>query len=261
MGPPADWDPALYLRFQAQREEPWRDLVALVRARPGMRVADLGCGPGPLTRRLHEALGARETLGIDNSEAMLASARRHAGGGVLFAQADLSCFSPREPFDLLFSNAALHWVPEHTALLTRLCAGLAPGGQLAVQVPDAERNPAHETAREVCAEEPFRRALGGFVWRSPVLEPEQYAAWLHKLGFAEQQVRVQIYPHQLPSRESVVEWAKGALLTSLQKRLAPELFERFVARYRELLLPKLADEEPLFFPYRRILFWGVRAWP
>lgn len=259
MPAPADWDPALYLRFQAQREEPWRDLVALVRPRPGMRVADLGCGPGPLTRRLHEMLSARETVGVDNSEAMLARAREHAGEGVRFEQADLASYAPPERFDLVFSNAALHWVPEHGALLGRLCALLAPGGQLAVQVPDSEELPAHETAREVCAEEPFRGALAGYVWRSPVLEPEQYSAWLHKLGFAEQQVRAQIYPHQLPSRESVIEWVKGALLTDIQKRLPPELFARFLVRYRELLLPKLSEEEPLFFPYRRLLFWGLRS--
>lgn len=252
----ADWDPRQYLRFRAEREQPFHDLLALVQRTPAPRVADLGCGPGALTRALHDALGARETLGLDNSEAMLAAARAHEGGGVRFEAGDLSRFAPAQPVDLIFSNAALHWVPEHGPLLSRLTAALAPGGQLAVQVPDNETHSAHETAAEVAAEPAFRGALGGYVWRSPVLPPEEYAAWLHRLGFGAQHVRLQIYSHLLPSREDVVEWVKGSLLTVYQRRLPPELFARFVARYRQLLLTRLPDEQPCLLTYRRILFWG-----
>lgn len=256
MGPAADWDPAQYLRFRAEREQPFHDLLALVRPRPGLRVADLGCGPGLLTRALHDALSAAETLGLDSSDAMLAAARAHEGGGVRFEKGDLARFAPARPLDLIFSNAALHWVPEHGPLLSRLAAALAPGGQLAVQVPDNETHAAHETVVEVAQEPAFRAALGGYVWRSPVLPPEDYAAWLHRLGFAEQRVRLQVYPHLLPTREDVIEWVKGSLLTVYQRRLSPELFARFVDRYRQLLLTRMPDERPCLLTYRRILFWG-----
>ncbi len=256
MGPATDWNPAQYLRFQKEREQPFRDLLALVQPQPELRIVDLGCGPGPLTRKLHEALSARETLGIDSSQAMLESARAHAGGGVRFEEGDLARFAPREKFDLIFSNAALHWVPEHGPVLARLTAALAPGGQLAVQVPDNESHPAHETALEVAAEPVFRQALGGYLWHSTVLPPEEYAAWLYRLGFAAQHVRLQIYPHLLASREDVVEWVKGSLLTAYQKRLPAALFERFLARYRQLLLTRMPDEQPCLLTYRRILFWG-----
>lgn len=256
MGPAADWDPAQYLRFRAEREQPFHDLLALVRRRPAMRVADLGCGPGALTRKLHEGLAAEETVGVDNSDAMLASARANEGAGVRFEKGDLARFAPARPVDLIFSNAALHWVPEHGSLLARLAAALRPGGQLAVQVPDNETHAAHETAVEVAQEPAFRAALGGYVWRSPVLPAEDYAAWLRRLGFGEQHVRMQVYPHSLTSREDVVEWVKGSLLTVYQKRLAPQLFGRFVERYRQLLLTRMPDEQPCLLTYRRILVWG-----
>ncbi|HXN83070.1 MAG TPA: methyltransferase domain-containing protein [Myxococcales bacterium] len=256
MGPATDWNPAQYLRFQREREQPFGDLLALVQPQPGLRIVDLGCGPGLLTRKLHEALSARETLGLDLSQAMLESARAHAGDGVRFEEGDLGRFAPREKFDLIFSNAALHWVAEHGPVLARLAAALAPGGQLAVQVPDNESHPAHETALEVAAEPIFRQALGGYLWHSPVLPPEEYAAWLHRLGFAAQHVRLQVYSHLLASREEVVEWVKGSLLTAYQKRLPAALFERFVARYRRLLLTRMPDEQPCLLTYRRILFWG-----
>ena len=138
-------------------------------------------------------------MGIDNSQAMLAKPPQ--APGLRFEVGDIAGFTPAEPFDLLFSNAALHWVPHHDELLARLCAALAPGGQIAVQMPANENHPSHETARELATEHEFKRHLGGFVRHSPVQSPERYAAWLHHLGFLEQHVRLQIYTHLLGSRD------------------------------------------------------------
>jgi len=114
------WNPAQYERFRDERTQPFHDLVALVRRATEMRVVDLGCGTAELTRRLHEALGARETLGIDASPAMLERARVRAGAGLRVEQGDIADFRGDGAFDLVFSNAALHWLPDHRALLRRL---------------------------------------------------------------------------------------------------------------------------------------------
>src|SRR5688572_31302350 len=107
------WSPDQYTRFAAERKQPFLDLAALVEPRPNMRVVDLGCGTGELTRELHEVLGARETLGIDSSAAMLAKAK--PADGVRFEQSTVEEFEGG-PFDLIFSNAALHWVADHEPL-------------------------------------------------------------------------------------------------------------------------------------------------
>src|SRR6202008_4825056 len=115
LGSPAlSWDPNQYERFKDERAQPFRDLAALVEHRPHMRVADLGCGTGELTRELHEQLSAEETLGIDNSESMLRKAK--PSGTLRFELADIANFASDRPFDLIFSNAALHWVPDHEHL-------------------------------------------------------------------------------------------------------------------------------------------------
>jgi trans-aconitate 2-methyltransferase len=187
------WDPAQYARFQAERAQPFFDLLALVRPRPGMRVVDLGCGSGELTQELHRRLGAAATLGVDNSEAMLAKARPLAGAGLAFAAGDLASFMPATPCDLVFSNAAIHWVADHPALLARLTSALSADGQLAVQVPANHDHPSHVVAEEVAAEAPFLDALGDDpAPRRPVLAPEEYAVLLDRLGCREQHVRLQV---------------------------------------------------------------------
>jgi trans-aconitate 2-methyltransferase len=162
----------------------------------------------------------------------------------------------------VFSNAALHWVDDHAALFARLTAAVAAGGQLAVQMPANHDYPTHTVAAEVAGEPPFRAALGGWVLRSPVLAPEQYAALLDRLGYAEQHVRLQVYAHRLASRDDVVQWVQGTTLTAYRERLTDEGYAEFLARYRERLPPRLGDPEPagapFFYPFKRILLWAAR---
>ena len=249
------WSPERYERFRRERAAPFHDLLALIERRPGMRVVDLGCGTGDLTLELHRAISARETLGIDNSPAMLAKAPR--AEGLRFERAEIANFTERATFDLVFSNAALHWLPDHDALLQRLTAALVPHGQLAVQMPMNDDHPSHETAYELARSRDFRALLHGFERRPALYEPARYATWLHKLGYARQHVRLQVYGHLLDSREQVIEWVRGTLLTDYQKRLSPADWSRFLARYTEMLLPRLADDRPYFYSYPRLLMWAA----
>lgn len=253
------WNPAQYERFSDERSAPFFDLLALVEPCPGGQVVDLGCGTGELTRVLHERSRASATLGIDTSEAMLERGRSHAGDGLSFELGDIADWVPPQPFDLVYSNAALHWVDDHPALFARLTAALRPGGQLAVQVPANHDHSSHLVAERVAAEEPFSEALGGYIRRSPVLSPERYAILLHRLGYQPQHVRMQVYLHVLPESGAVVDWVKGTLLTDYERRLPAGVYEDFVARYRELLLAELGDDRPFQFTFKRILLWGRKA--
>jgi trans-aconitate 2-methyltransferase len=218
----------------------------------------LGCGTGELTRVLHERTGASATLGIDSSETMLARTKQHAGGGLSFELEDIASWAPADPLDLVFSNAALHWVDDHSELFARLTKALRPQGQLAVQVPANNDHASHLVAERVAAEEPFREALSGYIRKSPVLPPEHYAVLLDRLGYESQHVRLQIYLHILPEPEAVVDWVRGTLLTDYKRRLPEALYEDFVARYRELLLSELGEDRPFRFTFKRVLLWGRR---
>jgi trans-aconitate 2-methyltransferase len=250
------WSPEQYERFHDERSRPFLDLLGLVRGRPGMRAVDLGCGTGELTRLLHERLQAGETLGLDSSDAMLERSGPFAGGGLRFERGDIADFAAEGRYDLVFSNAALHWLPRHEALFARLTAALAPGGQLAVQVPANFDHPSHVVAAEVASEPPFAAALGGHTHATNVLAPEEYARLLERLGYAEQHVRLQVYGDRLAARDEVVDWVQGSLLTHYRRGLPAALWPSFLARYRERLLPRLEDIRPYFFTFKRVLLWG-----
>ncbi len=252
------WNPDDYDKYRQERSGPFWDLAALVKPAPEMRVVDLGCGTGELTVGLHRKLAAKATLGVDNSEAMLERARRLSEPGLSFHLEDISKFTPEEPVDLLFSNAALHWVPDHRTLIPRLARFVAPGGQIAIQVPANHDQPSHTVASRVASEEPFRTALGGFVMASATLGPEQYASLLWHCGLRDMHVRLQVYTHELAAPESVVDWVKSTLLTAYRRRLSCELYEEFLARYATLLLHEVQGGSPFLFTFKRILVWGRR---
>jgi trans-aconitate 2-methyltransferase len=262
------WNPQQYDKFQREREQPFFDLLAMVRARPGMRAVDLGCGTGKLTRTLHEQLEAVETLGVDRSPNMLAGSRDGAlPPGLRFEAGTIEDFAADggrrsqggNGWDLIFSNAALHWVDGHERLLQQLVAALAPGGQLAFQVPAQHDTLTHRVAEEIAATEPFVSAFGGWRRSQPVLTPDTYARLLYSYGCADPRSQIIVYPHVLASREDVVEWVKGTMLTEYQRHLPADVFERFVAEYRHRLLRQLEDTRPFFYPFKRILCWGQRA--
>lgn len=251
------WEPEQYLRFKRERRLPYDELVALVEPRSGMRIADLGCGTGMWSADLAERFEAASVLGVDLSESMLEETKPYESDRVRFERSDLHEWSG-DGYDLVLSNAALHWVSDHPALFTRLREALVPGGQLAVHVPNNLQRPTHTIARALAAEEPYASALGGRTSGMAVLSAEEYAELLWSLGFERQVVREVVYMHELPSREAAVEWVRGSMLAWYREQLPDALYERFFATYRERLLAALPSAEPLPFTYRRILMWAVR---
>lgn len=257
MTTPDRWDPTQYNRFSAEREQPFWDLARLLVQVELPRVVDLGCGDGRLTNALHEVLGSTDTVGVDSSSAMLTAAIAHQTADIAFELGDIGTWEQPEAYDIVFANASLQWVPDHQAVLARWAKSLRRGGQLAVQVPANADHPAHLLAGELGAE------LLDISPPDPVaqnvLAPEDYAVLLDRLGFEGQHVRLQVYPHYLPSTSDVVEWVKGTTLTRFKEPLGEEGWKEFVREYRDRLLSVLGDQSPFFYPFKRILIWARRT--
>lgn len=256
---PDAWDPAQYGRFRDERLRPFEDLFALIAPVPAARVVDLGCGTGEIAAMLAERLPGAHVLGLDNAEAMLAPARARASTHLAFRLGDIRDVEEWSAWDLVFSHAALQWVPDHEALFAELLGGMKPGAQIAVQMPRNEAHASHVVAAELAREEPWRGWLGGYVRQHDTLPLERYAELLHAHGFREQACLERIYGHTLASTDEVTEWVKGTLLVPYLTRLGDERGAAFVDAYRARLRERLGVRAPYFYPFRRMLFWGRKA--
>ncbi len=249
------WNPERYHQFQKERSAPFDDLLQLVQRRENLRVIDLGCGPGELTRRLADALPGSDVLGLDSSPEMLAKAAPHARPGLRFELGAIEAVTGE--WDVIFSNAAIHWVDNHRALLSRLFALLRPGGQLVVQIPSNYSHPTHALIVEIAGEAPFAQALHGWQRVMPVLSIEEYAELFYEQGGQDITVFEKVYPHVLQDADALVDWTSGTSLVPYFERLSEEMRERFLARYRQQLRERFPFS-PVFYGFRRTLFAATR---
>lgn len=256
------WDPQQYGRYAAERSRPFFDLVDRIPVRTANFVVDLGCGTGALTKTLAERWPQAETLGVDSSPQMLTQALQTASGSTVrlrFVQADIAAWTPECPVDVLVSNAALHWLPDHEWLLPRLVGYLAPGGTLAVQMPDRFTSPSQVAIDEIAADPRWSDRLAGVgLHRKSVLPAERYIDLLRSCGCDVDAWRTTYY-HLLRGENPVFEWLKGSGLGALLSELDDarrEVFAAAVADRLRQIYPPTGDIT--IFPMQRLFFIATR---
>jgi trans-aconitate 2-methyltransferase len=286
------WDPELYERHSAHRNRPSQDLLARVPSLPDdetPHIADLGCGPGGPSLLLAERWPRARITGYDNSPAMLREARAYAGktpagGSLEFVDADLSTWrpGPGDHFDLLFSNAALHWVapaegdgearsaggdsgtPGHAALFPSWLSALPPGGVFCFQVPGNFDAPSHALLLELRNSPRWRGRLGTASRSGSVLDPPGYLDVLDAMG-CDVDAWETTYAHVLHGEDAVLDWVKGTGLRPVLTRLAddPAARAEFLDEYGKLLreaYPPLGGDPSrgTVFPFRRVFVVAVK---
>lgn len=253
------WDPEQYLAFDDLRLRPALDLLARIPGEVAGPLVDLGCGPGNVTSFLAQRWPSAELIGIDSSPEMLDRAR--AGlPEARFVEASIAEWSPETPPEVIYSNAALHWLDDHARLFPRLFGHLAPGGHLAVQMPRNHTEASHQAMIETVEGGPWARRLRPVIREAPVAAPEAY----HRLlaGDASRlDIWEAIYLQVLEGENPVKEWTKGTALRPFLAALGEGEREAFEADYARRILtayPPEADGRTLF-PFRRLFIVARRA--
>ncbi|SFP95515.1 trans-aconitate 2-methyltransferase [Roseivivax halotolerans] len=245
-----DWDPGTYHRFRGLRLRPALDLLRSVGPLPEGDVIDLGCGSGAVGPALGQL--RRRVIGVDTSPAMLDHAQR-TGCYAVTEKMDLAEWQPETPPAMIFANAVLHWVRDHDTLMHRLASQLAPGGVLAVQLPNQNRAPSHRLWLQI-ADEMFPDRIDHDRLPSIML-PAEYHRLLRPLG----QVTIwetEYYQELAPDAEGhpVRRFTEATYARPILSALSKEERTQLITAY-ESAISKAYPESArgtVLFPFRRL---------
>ena len=254
------WSAAQYTRFEDERTRPVRDLLAAVPDIEARSVVDLGCGPGNSTEVLASRFPGASVTGLDSSLDMVEAARKRLPQ-VKFEAGAIEDWDEPGPFDAILANAVLHWVPDHAALLPRLAGKLAPGGSLAVQMPDNLGEPAHVLMREVAATGPWAGKLAGAAGARTTMQDADWYYGALRPHCARVDVWRTTYHHPLAGgADAVVDWFKGSGLRPFLAPLDEGESAAYLDRYRAVVArayPTLPDGTVLL-PFPRLFIVATR---
>ena len=254
------WSAKQYVAFEDERTRPARDLLAAIPPVEARSAIDIGCGPGNSTELLVERFIGATVRGADSSPDMIDAARKRLPN-VQFDTVDIGTWNESGPFDVIFANAVLQWLPDHATLLPSLAARLTPGGSLAIQMPDNLNEPSHRLMREVAAEGPWADKLASAAGqRTEMASASDYYSMLRP-HCARVDVWRTTYHHPLAGGASgVVEWFKGSGLRPFLEPLDDAEKAQYLKQYQaaiEQAYPALSDGSVLL-PFPRLFIVATR---
>ena len=253
------WNAQLYLRFADERTQPAVDLTARIDVPHPKRIIDLGCGPGNSTAIQRSRWPWAEITGLDDSPEMIEAASESYPDGQ-WVLADAAAWRAEVPYDIVFSNAALQWLPDHARLFPHLFDQVAPGGALAVQMPAHHSSPVHRVILETAEDPAWRHLLEGARKAMTKESPGFYYELLQPLA-SRLVIWETEYYHFLDGPQAIVEWFRAtglrpylSALESEEQRLQFE--EKLVEGYARAY-PRQKDGRVLF-PFRRLFLIAYR---
>ena len=252
------WDPSQYLKFADHRLRPAVDLLNRIDLDSPSVVYDLGAGTGNVTELLANRWPKSRIMGVDTSEEMLRAAAKRASN-IEWQVSDIGSWSPREPAELIFTNAALHWIPDHQELLTRLLSSVTPTGVFAIQMPRNFGARSHISISEAALSGPWRSKLEPLLRPAPVEPPPFYIDILSPIC-SSLDVWETEYQQVLKGKNPVKEWTKGTWLKPLLDALEEPERTEFEETYAEIVAksyPKQSDGTTIF-PFRRLFIVARR---
>lgn len=252
------WSPKQYLKFADHRLRPAIELLHRVPIESPETIYDLGCGTGDVTRLIAARWPSATVCGLDNSLEMLPKVEVEPGG-IEWIEADIECWIPAKKPELIYSNAALQWLPDHQQLLPRLAGLLSAGGCLAIQMPLSWAAISHRLMRETLVD----CGIPGRILGTDELRAAAAQNWVADAetcfdlldGCAENlDIWETEYLQVLSGTDPVFEWVQGTGLRPILNALDDDELNIFVPTYKKRLreaYPVRSNGQTLY-PFRRL---------
>lgn len=250
------WDPYQYSKFEQARLQPAIDLINRIPEGKYNAVADLGCGWGNVTNLLCDIFPDAKIDAIDSSPNMIERAKREAHNeNINYMISDINTWTSDGHYDLIFSNAALHWLKDHEILFPRLFSNLSQNGVFTIQMPNNFQEPTHTTIVEVVKSKDWSVDLEPYLPRQPVLPIKKYMDIFSTI-VDENQISIweTIYYQFLEGEHAVFNWVKGSALRPFLDRLEGSESEDFENLYKELISHQYqkTNTGSTVLPFRRL---------
>lgn len=247
------WDPNLYLQFGSERTQPSLDLIARINVPDPKRIIDLGCGPGNSTQALRQRWPEADITGLDSSPDMIAAAKKAYPDGK-WTLADAGTWAADSPYDIVYSNAMLQWIPDHARLFPHLLDQVAAGGALAVQVPAHYHSPLNQVMRDAARDPAWVERMQGPL-NALTREPPAFYYDVLQPRAGRVDIWETEYNHVMDGPQAILDWFRGTgmrpFLDALETEAERQRFEQLVLEGYTKAYPKRVDGR-ILFPFRRL---------
>lgn len=250
------WKPELYLSFEKERTQPSIDLLARIQTEKPKRILDIGCGPGNSTMVLYSRWPDAEIIGVDSSAAMIERAQTNSSSIQWICGDATTGLAELGQFDVVFSNAAIQWMPNHQNLLPTLFELVKTNGVFAVQVPCTNNMPTYIELKKLAVSPKWKRYFTQIFPTHTIHEAEDYYEILRKLQ-CEFSLWSTDYYHVMKNHNAIVEWYKSTALRPYIECFADENKKQAFLKDYETAIKNaypMQKDNKVLFPFTRLFF-------
>jgi trans-aconitate 2-methyltransferase len=254
------WNPDLYLKYEDERTQPSYDLISRINIANATNIVDIGCGPGNSTRALKERWPHAQILGLDSSQEMIEKARS-TYPQENWILTDAARWQSDVKFSLVFSNAALQWIPNHEILIRRLFDWVQSQGAMAVQVPANSDSPLHRALFRVSGMEKWKETMAGC---AELLTYHGERFYYDQLSAVSKRIFLwhTTYYHVMDSHQGLIDWYASTGMKPYLERLESDDLRRLL---QSQVLDECRHAYPeqqdckILFPFKRLFFVAYKA--
>jgi trans-aconitate 2-methyltransferase len=222
-----DFDPGKYRQASNHQRDWGNRLIEELDLRGDEKILDLGCGEGTLSARLAERVPKGGVVGMDSSAPMIEAAKALETSNLRFLCRDIDDLDFVQGFDVVFSNAALHWVREHDRLLINVHWALKPGGVARFNFAGDGNCPNFlGVVRELMASEEYSRYFEAFIWPWYMPTVCSYEVKVRSTGLFDFRVWGEAVDRRF-SAEELIGWIEQPSLVPLLEQLPSDTKESF----------------------------------
>ena len=204
------WNALDYAGSSAAQQSWAEEMISALSLTGSEHILDLGCGDGKITKQIADCVPDGLVIGIDLSKDMIQLARsRHEEDNLSFHVMDASHIKFNHLFDLIFSNAALHWVEDHLPILTGIQSHLKPGGKTVLQMGGlGNAEDMLDVISHLVASKRWLKYFEQFQTPYFFYDTEPYAKWLKQAGLIAD--KIELFPKGMThsDREGLKSWLR-----------------------------------------------------